>query len=179
MFSKKFQDINFSLFLKERRIPHKSLLLSFSFPQSVSYGPSTPPLKAPVQSNPRTYASILRIWSPAPFQWLLSPALNPEDVALMESHTKAQKCLHAAFSQHLKAVICCNWDNREFSLLVFVFFFSPPFPLLMIRFSTVFCNRIERDRDPINCFKGLTVPGGVLCHLTFFFFFCNRVSQTN
>lgn len=129
--------------------------------------------KSPAQANPRTYASILRIWSPVPFQLLLSPALNPKDVALMESHTKAQKCLHAAFSQHLKAVICCNWDNREFSLslaVVVVFFFSSPFPPLKIRFSTVFCNRIGRERDPINCFKGLTVSGSLL-PLNFFFFF--------
>lgn len=142
-----FQEINFALFKKKASLI-KISFISF-FPSVVSYGPFQAPRhphpnprkrkkkkKSPAQANPRTYASILRIWSPVPFQLLLSPALNPKDVALMESHTKAQKCLHAAFSQHLKAVICCNWDNREFSLslaVVVVFFF--PLHFLPLRFD--------------------------------------------
>lgn len=151
----------------------------FSFPQSVTR--RVPPHPHPTTPHPPTLQRPPLSLIPGPmlpfsefgpqpqFNGLLSPALNPEDVALMESHTKAQKCLHAAFSQHLKAVICCNCDNRGFSRLGFVFF--PSVSLLMIRFSTLFCNRVRRERDPINCFKGFTVSGSVQCHLTFFFLF--------
>lgn len=104
------------------------------------------PQKAPVQFNPRTYASIP---GPQPQFRSLLPPHQPLTLGkwLWWKATQKPSSVYAPLSHRtFKSSYMCNWDNREFSSSSYVFSMSLSLFLWFPTFFSFFCKREEREK---------------------------------